>query len=426
MMEYSNRGISVKVLLVQSPTGSLQAPIFPIGLAFIAGQLHDHEIRGLDLSLHYNFNDILKLQLDEFRPDVVAVSLRNIDDSAYPVTYSYLEPFGVMMEVLGNWQGTLVVGGTGFSIYPGIVLERYPRIDFGIPGEAEELFPSLLQHIEKCTGIQDWDGGRELPWGHSHLDLISPPDYSFIDISPYKGKNDAIGIQTRRGCEFSCTYCTYGYLGGKIFRRRSVESVLEDMRALEDLGIRRFSFVDSVFNAPEDYFEELLDAIETAGSELQWSAWIDEKITPEQLSRMKRTGAVAVDISPDAITDRGLRKLGKRSKAADLMPAVRAARATGLQVMVNFFNGNPGEGFFSLLRKLWFMVRVRTTLGLKDTFVHIGTIRVYAHSPIAREMKAKGDVEKDCDFFEPVFCRTGGPADWLYRLFQSLLRLRHG
>lgn len=415
----------MRILLVQSPTGREEAPIYPLGLAFIAGQLKGRRVRSLDLSRERDHTGALRRELDSFAPHVIAVSLRNIDDSSYPVTYSYVQPFAEVMHVLKDWTGTVVVGGTGFSIYPERVMELFPRIDYGVPGEGEVVFPQLMDHLENGSPVDGWDGGRILPWKRSDLDSIEPPDYGILDLSHYPVP-DSIGVQSRRGCAYGCTYCTYGYLSGPEFRTRPVEHVLRDVRKLEELGASRFQFVDSVFNAPEEYFLKLLAGLEKTGTNLSWSAWVDEKVTGEQLARMKTAGAVKVDFSPDAITDRGLRMLGKRGRAEELLPAVRAARKAGLQVGVNFFSGNPGEGFFALLRKLFFMLRARLTLGWRDTFVNIGTIRVYAHSPIARQMKKEGRVPPDCDFYRPVFFRGSGPGDWLFRFYQRARRLRHG
>lgn len=415
----------MRVLLVQSPTGRPEAPIFPLGLAFLAGQLTDHVLRCVDLSTELDPSATLAGVLESFSPDVVCISLRNIDDSSYPVTFSYIAPFSELVGVLEEWEGKVVLGGTGFSIYPSIILQRFPRVDFGLPGEGEELLPALLDHIDTGRGISGWDGGRLLPWGQADLENVRPPNYALVDPSPY-ARNGGIGVQSRRGCAFNCTYCTYGFLSGKSFRPRPVEHVIAELNSLKVLGVNEFMFVDSVFNAPEGYFEELLDAIAAADLGLKWGAWLDESITPEQLLRMREAGAVSVDFSPDALTDRGLRLLGKRGKASGLYPAVRAARKAGLMVGVNFFNGNPGEGLFAFIGKIFFMLRARLCLGWGNTFVNIGTIRAYAHSPIAAQMVGEGLVEPDCDFFSPVFYRTRGPGDWLYRLFQRIRRARHG
>jgi len=228
----------LRILLVQSPAGRPEAPIYPIGLAFIAGQLSRHELKGLDLSLGNNYRVLLRDSIVSFNPEIIAVSLRNIDDSSYPVTYSYVKPFSDIVDVLESWEGTMIAGGTGFSIYPEIIMERFPRIDYGIPGEGDEMFPALIDHLERGTTIEGWSGERILPWKEADLSSLSPPDYRFIDTSRYTAP-DSIGVQSRRGCAFNCSYCTYSYLSGSGFRWRSVDKVIRDIRELEHLGVTR-------------------------------------------------------------------------------------------------------------------------------------------------------------------------------------------
>ncbi|MCK5064517.1 MAG: hypothetical protein KAQ97_04505, partial [Candidatus Fermentibacteraceae bacterium] len=97
----------MKILFVQSPTGRMETPIFPLGLACLAGQLTEHDLKGVDLSLYSDFADVLKTELESFKPDIVCISLRNIDDSTYPVTYSYMTSFSEIIEVLEHWKGPL-------------------------------------------------------------------------------------------------------------------------------------------------------------------------------------------------------------------------------------------------------------------------------------------------------------------------------
>jgi len=415
----------MRICFVQSPTGRREMPIYPLGIAFLAGQLRQHVVSGLDLSLEEDPDRAMKTMIDDFRPEVIAISLRNIDDSSYPVTYSYLKPFSRLMEGLEDWPGTVIVGGTGFSIYSRRILADHARIDFGIPGEGEEVLPQLLAHLERGSPIQGWSGERLLPRVVSDLSIIQPPDYDLLDTRRYPFP-DSVGVQSRRGCAFGCSYCTYGYLSGRSFRKRPVEDVIRDIAAIRDRGVERFQFVDSVFNAPAAYFQELLQALKGMDERPAWSAWLDTAVTDGQLQDMRDAGAVKVDFSPDAITDRGLRALSKKGRAPELYSRVKAARATGMQVSVNFFNGNPEEGFAALLRKIFFMLRARILLGWKDTFVNIGTIRVYAHSPMAEQMLSSGEVDEDCQFYRPVFCRRKGPGDWLYRFYQRIRRMRHG
>lgn len=412
----------MRVLLLQSPTGRAEPRIYPLGLAYLAGALGDHRVEALDLAAEAEPKAVLDGSLRSFRPDVVAVSLRNIDDSAYPRTHSYVRPFARLVGWLEEFEGTVIAGGAGFSIYSARILRDHPRIDIGVVGEAEAVLPGLLRRLEHGESPP-----RRLVRGERRpLDRLPRPRYDVVDLSPYS-MDYAVGVQSRRGCPFGCRYCTYGYLGGRRFRMRPTEAVVEDIAELQRLGIGSFSFVDSVFNHPRDYMVELVGKLESRGCGLRWSAWLDTDVEEKDLRLMARAGCDKVDFSPDALTGRGLRLLGKRGGFGETVRAARLARSLGMFTTINLFAGNPGEeGAGKLILKLLFMVWARLLLGPRSTVVHIGTIRVYAHSPMADEMVASGRVSKDCDFYRPVFHRSRGAADLLYRFFQRVRSLRHG
>lgn len=408
----------MRVLLVQSPSGRGEPPVFPLGLAFLAGQLGGHEISALDMSVD-PCDRLREAVTGANPPDAVAVSLRNIDDSSYPDTWSYLGPFESMLGILGGWNGTLLAGGPGFTINASEIMLRYDRIDAGVAGEGEEILPGLLN---------DPSGLRRSRILHraSPVDLaaIRPPDYSILPLGPYD-RHFGIGVQSRRGCAFGCTYCTYAFLGGRSFRCRSAASVASDIRSIRSLGGTRFMFVDSVFDAPAAFFHELLGMDPGISSGLEWGAWIDPGISGGDIDAMAAAGCRKVDFSPDAITSAGMRRLGKTGDFGSIARSVRRARTAGMDVGVNFFSGNPGEGLAALLSKFAFMLSARLLLGYRHTTVHIGTIRVYRGSRIAEEMKADGRVPNDCDFLDPVFLPARGAAGLLFRTFQSLRRSRH-
>lgn len=410
----------MKVLLVQSPTGRIEEPVFPIGLAFLAGQLEGFDLKAIDLGLEGNPAEALLSAAGSFSPDVVAISLRNIDDSTWPRTHSYLDAFEAVMGALAAWKGIVIAGGPGFTIYPEVLLRRFPRIDFGVAGEGEQALPELLSAV--LTGNLPEPLLRP---ARPDLSTLRPPRYDILDHGPYS-RGFGMGVQSRRGCAFSCSYCTYSHISGSEFRFRPVEAVLGDIEQLRAMGVRRFQFVDSVFNSPAPYFRQLVKAMTPSAKGMVWGAWLDTEIDAPDLGLMREAGAVKVDFSPDAITRRGLGLLGKSPDPSRLFAVVRDARRAGLTVGVSFFNGNPGEGFSALLAKLLFMLRVRIGLGWRRTFVSIGTIRIYANSPIACEMSGSGAVPEDFDFLEPIFVEPRGPSRWLYRLYSSARGLRHG
>ena len=406
----------MKVLFVQSPVGRIEAPIYPIGLAYLAGGLLSHQCTGIDLSLEKSPGDALKAELDHFNPDVVAVSVRNIDDSSYPVTHWYLDSFGEVMDVLSRWKGTVIAGGAGFSIYPEEILNLWPRIDIAVVGEGELALPQLLDHLNGSPA-PSWLHGAIAKPPRPLLGNISLPDYSIFPASDYPGKG-SVGVQTRRGCVFGCAYCTYKTVSGCGFRLRPVEHIVQDIMNIRDQGFDSFMFVDSVFDHPIVFFRELLSSLSSIEGIPAWGAWMSESVPLESLEEMHAAGCRWVDFSPDVITEKGWKLMGKGGFLKNLWPAVKQARKVGLTVGINFFSASPGENFIALVRKFIFMVKARVLLGWGNTFINIGTIRLYKGASLSEKLYPGKDL------FQPVFYRPRGLADLTIRAFQAIRRRR--
>ena len=84
----------MRTLLVSPNIESLPDPVFPLGLACIAANLRENGIehRVLDLGFVQDYETALESALSSFQPDVIGLSLRNIDNVSYPNYISYL-PF---------------------------------------------------------------------------------------------------------------------------------------------------------------------------------------------------------------------------------------------------------------------------------------------------------------------------------------------
>jgi len=406
----------LRILFVQSPVGRREAPIYPIGLAYLAGALGAHDCLGIDLSLVDSPGEALRKELGICNPDVVAVSVRNIDDSSYPVTHWYLDSFGEIMEVLSQWKGTVIAGGAGFSIYPERIMKLWPRIDIAMVGEGELALPLLLDHLGGAPHPL-WLQNRVARPPRPSLEKIQLPDYSIFPPSDYPGKG-SVGVQTRRGCVFNCAYCTYKSLSGNGFRLRPVEHVVQDILEVKKQGFKSFMFVDSVFDYPRDYFDHLVSALSGIESIPAWGAWMSESVPASGLEAMYRAGCRWVDFSPDVITEKGWKLMGKGGSLKNLWPVVKKARKIGFTVGINFFSASPGENFIALIQKFLFMAKARLFLGWGKTFINIGTIRLYRGAPLSESLYPGEEL------FKPVFYRPRGLADLTVRAFQAIRRRR--
>src|SRR5208337_685450 len=129
----------MRVLLVNTNRARLPDPIAPIGLATVASSLltAGHDVEICDLCFADNPVATVGAHTRRFSPDVVGVTIRNIDNTAFPHTESYV-PFvaQVVAAFRASTAARIVLGGSGFSLMARALLERLD-VELGVEGEAE-------------------------------------------------------------------------------------------------------------------------------------------------------------------------------------------------------------------------------------------------------------------------------------------------
>lgn len=86
----------------------------------------------------------------------------------------------------------------------------------------------------------------------ANFDSVPPPDRSLVDYNKYHryigqaSIKRCVSIQATRGCPYQCAYCHK--IWPKSHVSRSAQNLFNEIKALYDIGIRRFSFVDDIFN----------------------------------------------------------------------------------------------------------------------------------------------------------------------------------
>src|SRR4030043_668666 len=90
----------MRVLLISPNMEKLPDPVAPLGVAHLSSALkfHGHEVKCLDLCFEENSEEALAQSILDFSPEAIGLSLRNIDNVAYPDTVSYLPFYKKMIE----------------------------------------------------------------------------------------------------------------------------------------------------------------------------------------------------------------------------------------------------------------------------------------------------------------------------------------
>jgi radical SAM superfamily enzyme YgiQ (UPF0313 family) len=145
----------------------------------------------------------------------------------------------------------VAVGGPGVSAAP----EHYRNsFDILFIGEAEHIWPQF---------ITDWKAGRYRPEYRqvAKIDMTHSPLPRWDKVAG--SINDYLigGVQTTRGCPFDCEFCDVIYIYGRQARHKSIAQVLEEIIALERLGVERIFLCDDNFIGNPHYARDLLRAL---------------------------------------------------------------------------------------------------------------------------------------------------------------------
>ena len=230
----------MRVLLINSNLKDdiLAAP--PIGLCYVASaaEVAGHEVRVLDLCFKRRIEQELEKAIIGFSPELIGVSLRNLDNANMLRPVSYLPSALEIVQVIrAVTAAPLVLGGSGASLDPQGVLE-FLHGDYLVVSEGEKSFVALLEALNRGESPAHIPGVGMRRQGQFHLtpaQLTSFPSGNprlarWVDLTPYEKMGGSYTIQTKRGCRMRCIYCTYNQvLEGNRLRLRSPSEVVDEI-----------------------------------------------------------------------------------------------------------------------------------------------------------------------------------------------------
>lgn len=352
----------MRVLLVSGNRERQPQPVVPLGLAYVAAAVRPrHDVAALDLCWEADPRAALARAVADFCPDVVGLAVRNLDSNSYTGRASILDGYAAYVGVLRDaTPAPIVLGGTGFSLQPRALVDRL-RPDHGVVGEGERLFPWLLDRIAAGDRPpQIVRAGADGAPGAVRLDDLAPPARDLVDLRHFEGNGGTDGIQTKRGCAFSCSYCDYPDLEGRTVRMRDPEAVADEFaeRAAAP-GVRCIFVVDSVFNAPPRHAEAVCRALVRRGTDIPWVCYATPAGLSENLvAAMAEAGCVGIEIGADSGTEEGLRRLNKPFRLADIETAHSRLAAHGIRDCHTYVPGGYGETLDDVRRTLGHVERV--------------------------------------------------------------------
>ncbi len=123
----------MKIAYVSGNRELLPNAVIPIGLLYIMGSTPDHHEKVLvDLCFAEDPYATLRDKLRAIEPDIIAISMRNIQNNDYSGLSDNLAYYADLIEnARVACTAPIVLGGSGFSVMPRELMDRL-KPDFGI------------------------------------------------------------------------------------------------------------------------------------------------------------------------------------------------------------------------------------------------------------------------------------------------------
>ena len=138
----------MKVLLISPNALTTPYPVYPLGLDYVADAIRsEHEVKILDINVEGGLK-ALGRAVRENGPDMVGLSIRNIDNTDKTDVYGFMEDYQACVKtVREHTQAPVVLGGSGFTLFPEQIMKEL-KAEYGVLGEGERL-AALLRAMEK-------------------------------------------------------------------------------------------------------------------------------------------------------------------------------------------------------------------------------------------------------------------------------------
>jgi len=413
----------MKVLLISANTETISMPTLPLGLASVAAatQKAGRDVMMVDLMAEKDGASVLRGAVEGFCPDLIGISVRNIDDQNMGNPRFLLDPVKDIVTYCRSLsRATIVLGGAGYSIFPESAL-TFLGADVGIQGEGETIFLELIERIERGADISGIPGlylrGQRLQRARKFvkdLDLLPLPQ---ADLLPLPSQEDELWmpVQTRRGCPLNCSYCSTGVIEGRTLRRRSPEIVAKWMGQWRKTGVCQFYFVDNTFNLPSSYAKEICGRLIDQDLDIRWWSILYPKgVDKELVAYLARAGCEQVSIGFESGSEGILKSLNKRFTLKEVRQISEMLSEYGIKRMGFLLLGSPGETRDSVEESLLFADCLKL-----DTLKVTAGVRIYPHTSLAKRAIEEGVIAPHDELLFPRFYLAKTLEDWLPETLKS-------
>jgi radical SAM superfamily enzyme YgiQ (UPF0313 family) len=324
----------------------------PLGLLTVASALKYHDVELLETKGEYDLNPdapeleiLVRQYLKEFNPDIVGVTFIASEFNAGIRIFESVKKY--------NPSIITIAGGLHATLCPNDFQNNFT--DIVIPGySAHIIMKNVVDAIEKKVSLSEIGGiliknNNQLMATNALPPACNPAKQDFIMpdrslINPWlqtyivgKAKGPATYLFTSLGCPYRCSFCSiWPQFKGEYFQRE-VESIIDELKTLDDYEVVRFADANTVVNI--QLIDKLFDRIKEEGIKKSYVMDIRPDTIVENpllIKKMAEAGLIAVITGFESFRKEELSKYNKNYNIQNIKDSIDILHGYGILIRGNY------------------------------------------------------------------------------------------
>jgi len=446
--------MSMKVLMLKPPVDKINRNVvrdFVYGCwcnGRRIGGMQMPPLNELYVSTHARQDEMEVVFLDsQFEYERFVVLVRNKFDGYQAVfimssTQSFRSDVQTLSQIKQlNPQIKTILFGSHPTFMPRYCLQE-EVVDYIVLREPEETIRCLLKALKSGDSVESLEG---IGYRNSSGEIVINPNRPFMDMdelpipdrrllpkcidyfNPVVKNMPYTTMQTSRGCQGKCIFCTAPVFYGKRVRWRSSALILEELRKISRMGYREVFFRDETFTTYKKRNWEICEGMLREGLNLSWiaNARVD-MIDKETMALMKKAKCHLIKFGVETGNNHILANYKKGTTTNQAEQAFRYAREVGLSTHAHIVFGGPGETSETITKTIAFVKKLRASTASFGILTPYPGTKLFemvanAHPEIMDGSGSNMETLHVDGFFSERICGMSGEelSKWIVKAYRS-------
>jgi len=330
----------------------------------------------------YSLVSLFDLRIDSLSERDISINYLNnrYDVIVLSVNYATLQSALLIVQIVSiesKSKPKIILGGEHASYLSHELIEKYPHIDIVCRGEGESTLPQVLNSLyrkmplSQLRGITFRNGDTIIQTKPNKkitdLDTLNFCDHTIANRAIINNKKIEIGILTKRGCPYPCSFCNaQRFLGnGSVgVRYRSPKNVVDEIKKIASFVKKTggyLRFYDATFVTPSKVDRIWLDSFCSLMEKNKIRVPIDAFIRSDSFNlnqnkdkllimRLRNIGLISTYIGLEAGDNNQLKLYNKKINSSESLLMYNYLKYIGMagatNGFINFFQGSTLEQIY--------------------------------------------------------------------------------